>query len=149
MGAALVAMQQRNKLLHRLKVTIVWVVLIILLSVGLLMLNIQPSYILEHFSIILQGAWVTIYVSLASIACATILALVGAIARLSANPVAQGVSGFYVSVIRGTPLLIQIFIIYQGLPQIGQQLTTLGFPAIGKLFILNAIPAGILALSLN
>jgi polar amino acid transport system permease protein len=52
-------------------------------------------------------------------------------------------------VIRGTPLLIQIFIIYLGLPQIGQQFTQMNMPALGRLFTLDAIPAGILALSLN
>jgi len=149
MGTALVALQKRQKTLQGIKIGAVWAALIALLITGLLLLNIEPAYIFGHFYVILQGAWVTIYVSLASIAIASLLALIGSIARLSANPIAQGVSGFYVSVIRGTPLLIQIFIIYQGLPQIGQQISKLGFPALGKLFILEAIPAGILALSLN
>nr|MBP6440893.1 amino acid ABC transporter permease [Caldilineaceae bacterium] len=76
-------------------------------------------------------------------------ALVGALMRLSSSAVAQGLSGFYVSLFRGTPLLIQIYIIYLGLPQIGQQLTNLGYPQIGGLFVLTAIQSGILALSLN
>jgi len=78
-----------------------------------------------------------------------VLALCGSIARLSTNAIAQGVSGFYVSLIRGTPLLIQIYVIYLGLPQIGQRISELGLPKIGNLFILDAVPAGILALSLN
>jgi polar amino acid transport system permease protein len=149
MGVALVAEIRRQRLFHNLKVAAVWMALVILLGGGLLMLRISPSYMADHYKIILQGAGATLGVSLASIACATILALFGSIARLSSNPIAQGISGFYVSVIRGTPLLIQIFIIYLGLPQIGQQLIKLGYPAIGHLFIMNAIPAGILALSLN
>ena len=40
------------------------------------------------------------------------LALFGALGRLSGNPLAEGLAGFYVSVIRGTPLLIQIYLIY-------------------------------------
>jgi len=64
-------------------------------------------------------------------------------------PLHNGIAGFYVSLVRGTPLLIQIYLIYLGLPQIGEQITQLGFPAIGKIFILDAVPAGILALSLN
>jgi len=123
--------------------------LVIILATGLLMMKISPSYIIDHYFIILEGAWTTIYVSLASIAIATLLALLGSIARLSSNSIAQGVSGFYVSLLRGTPLLIQIYVIYLGLPQIGLQLISLGFPSIGRLFILDAIPAGILALSLN
>ena len=149
MGTALAALQRRQKTLQGIKISIVWALLVAGLIAALLLLNIQPSYIFQHFNIILQGAWVTIYVSMLSILIASLLALIGSIARLSSNSLAQGISGFYVSVIRGTPLLIQIFIIYQGLPQIGQQISKLGFPQIGKLFILDAIPAGILALSLN
>jgi polar amino acid transport system permease protein len=149
MGTALAALQRRKKTLQGIKIAIVWALLVAGLIAALLLLNIQPSYIFQHFNIILQGAWVTIYVSMLSILIASVLALIGSIARLSSNSLAQGISGFYVSVIRGTPLLIQIFIIYQGLPQIGQQISKLGFPQIGKLFILDAIPAGILALSLN
>jgi len=149
MGETLVALQRRNRLMQNLKVTIVWVVLVSLLVGAMLMISVDPKYMAEHYNIILQGAGATIGVSLASIAIATILALLGSIARLSSNAIAQGVSGFYVSVIRGTPLLIQIYVIYLGLPQIGKQLITLGYPTVGKLFIMNAIPAGILALSLN
>ncbi|HUI90186.1 MAG TPA: amino acid ABC transporter permease [Anaerolineales bacterium] len=149
MGESLVALQQRKRVIQGLKVTGVWIGLIAVVTAGMLMLHISPSYMLEHYDVILQGAGTTIYVSLVSIAIATILALFGSISRLSSNPIAQGISGFYVSLVRGTPLLIQIYVIYLGLPQIGEQLTGLGFPAIGKLFILDAVPAGILALSLN
>ncbi len=149
MGIELVAQHRRNNFIQGLKIAGVWVALICVVTIGLVFLHIQPSYILLHFDIILQGAGTTILVSLASITIATILALSGSIARLSPNPVAQGISGFYVSLIRGTPLLIQIYFIYLGLPQIGQQISNLGYPSIGKLFILDAIPAGILALSLN
>jgi polar amino acid transport system permease protein len=149
MGEALAALHRRQKIRHSVRVTAVWVGLVALLTAGLLMLRIQPSYMLAHYNIILQGAGTTLAVSMASIMIATILALFGSVARLSSNSIAQGVSGFYVSVLRGTPLLIQIFLIYLGLPQIGNQLTILGFPRLGRLFILDAIPAGILALSLN
>jgi len=149
MGEALATLQKRQRLVHSLQVAAVWIGLVLLLGAALLLLRIEPSYMLAHYDIILQGAGATLGVSLASILIATVLALFGAIARLSKNPVAQGISGFYVSVVRGTPLLIQIFIIYLGLPQVGEQLTRLGFPQVGRLFILDAIPAGIVALSLN
>lgn len=149
MGEALAALHRRQKTIHSIKIAVVWVALVALLTGGLLLVRFEPGYMLAHYNIILQGAGTTIGVSLASIAIATVLALFGSVARLSSNAIAQGVAGFYVSVIRGTPLLIQIFLIYQGLPQVGQQLVNLGFPTIGKLLILDAIPAGILALSLN
>ena len=83
----------------------------------------------------LQGAGITILVSLVSIVCATILAFLGALGRISSNPILYGISTFYVSLIRGTPLLVQIYLIYFALPQLN--------------IIIPAIPAGILALSLN
>ncbi len=149
MGAALVALQRRNKIIQQIKIAAVWIALVAILTGGLLLLRIEPNYILQHYDVILQGAWTTIYVSFISILIATAIALAGSIARLSSNSIAQGLSGFYVSLLRGTPLLIQIYVIYLGLPQIGQQISGLGFPSIGRLLILDAIPAGILALSLN
>jgi polar amino acid transport system permease protein len=149
MGEALAALHKRQRRIHSAQVLSVWLGLVVLLIGGLLLLNIDPRYMRDHYGIILQGAGATLGVSAASIAIATVIALFGAVARLSNNSFAQGISGFYVSVIRGTPLLIQIFLIYLGLPQIGQQLTSHGMSTLGRLFILDAIPAGILALSLN
>lgn len=149
MGQRLLAAERRERWTQTLQVAAVWGGLVALLIAGLLLLRIEPGYILQNYGVILQGAGTTIAVSLASILIATVLALFGAIARLSASPIAQGIAGFYVSVIRGTPLLIQIFLIYLGLPQVGQQLTAFGLPQVGRWFILDAIPAGILALSLN
>jgi polar amino acid transport system permease protein len=74
-------------------------------------------------------------VSALSIALAVVLALFGALGRLSRNPIANGVSSFYISLIRGTPLLVQIYIWYLGLPRLG--------------IVLEGIPAGILALGVN
>jgi polar amino acid transport system permease protein len=152
MGLQLQTVQRRERLLGALRVGAVWAALILILSLALLQLRFEPGYIVRRSDILftlLGGLWTTIYVSLASIAFASVLAIAGALARLSSNPIAQGVSGLYISVVRGTPLLIQIFLIYNGLPQIGLQLRELGFPQLGQAFILDAIPAGILALSLN
>jgi polar amino acid transport system permease protein len=85
--------------------------------------------------IVLQGAGATILVSVVSIVLATVLAILGALGRLSTNPVLNGIASFYVSLIRGTPLLLQIYFAYYALPQIG--------------IVLPALIAGIAALSLN
>lgn len=148
-GLQLVRRARRQRLIETVKVGIVWFVLIALLTGGLLQLRFEPGYILQHFGFVLQGVLTTIGVSMASIAIASVLALFGALGRMSRNPIAQGISGFYISVIRGTPLLIQIYFIYLGLPQIGQQLIRLGHPELGRLFTLSEIQSGILALSLN
>ncbi len=82
----------------------------------------------------LMGTALTLFMCVVSIAASTVLALVAALARLSNNGVALGISTFYISFFRGTPLILQILLIYIGLPQIG--------------IILNPIPAAIIALSL-
>lgn len=149
MGLTLAAHERRQRLVQTVKIVIVWVVLIFLISVILLQLRFDPAYIADHYQFVLRGALTTIGVSIVSILIATVLALLGALGRLSKNAIAQGVSGLYVSIIRGTPLLIQIYLIYLGLPQIGQQFTRAGYPEIGAMFVLSAIQSGILALSLN
>ncbi len=148
MGLELVAAQRKNKLIQTLKITAVWIFLVIIILVALVVLDVNPQYAIDRYGFILQGLGMTVFVSLVSVLIATVLALFGALGRLSKNSIAQGISGFYVSFIRGTPLLIQIYLIYMGLPQLGNQLIKFGLP-VGKLFILSGISSGILALSLN
>lgn len=149
MGRQLAAEEKRIRLIHGIKVGFVWIGLVMIATLILLQLNFDPRYVANHYSFVLQGAWVTIGVSITSILIASVLALFSALGRLSGNPVAQGISGFYISVIRGTPLLIQIYLIYLGLPQVGRQLQIHGFEELGALFTLTALQSGILALSLN
>jgi polar amino acid transport system permease protein len=148
-AAELMAADRRGRLVQRLKVGFVWLVLIAIIGWLLRLLNIDFAYAVANSGFVLEGIYLTLGVSLASITIATFLALIGALGRLSPHAWAQGISGFYVSLFRGTPLLVQIFIVYQGLPQIGVQLTKLGYTELGRMFILTAIQSGILALSLN
>ena len=145
----LVAQKRRRALWHAAEIGIVWAVMFGLMGISLSLLNVDFAYIFANSNFVLLGLGFTIGISLVSILIASTIALVGALMRLSNSAIAQGLSGFYVSLFRGTPLLIQIYIIYLGLPQIGQQLTNLGYPQVGSLFILTAIQSGVLALSLN
>jgi polar amino acid transport system permease protein len=83
----------------------------------------------------LQGAALTLFLCVCSIVVSLALGFVTALARLSKSAVAFGIASFYASFFRGTPLLIQILLIYLGLPQLG--------------IVPGAISAGIIALSLN
>jgi polar amino acid transport system permease protein len=148
-AAELLAADRRSRLVQRVKIGLVWLALFAFLGWLLYLLNVDFAYAIANTPFVLAGIWTTLGVSLVSIAIATVLALIGALGRLSPHALAQGISGFYVSIFRGTPLLVQIFIIYQGLPQIGLQIRELGYPQLGNLFILTAIQSGILALSLN
>ena len=113
----------------------VWVALLVILFSILRRFDLDIAF-MEHFlPFIMAGAGLTVVISAASIVLAIILALLGALGRLSENPIANGVSSFYISLIRGTPLLVQIFIWYLGLPRLG--------------IILQPLAAGILALGVN
>ncbi|TBU98655.1 amino acid ABC transporter permease [Stutzerimonas kirkiae] len=83
----------------------------------------------------LQGAALTLFLCVCSIFASLALGFAAALARLSSSAVAFGIATFYASFFRGTPLLIQILLIYLGLPQLG--------------VVPGAITAGIIALSLN
>ena len=83
----------------------------------------------------LQGAALTLFLCLCSMVVSVLLGFAAALARLSGSAVLVGIASFYTSFFRGTPLLIQILLIYLGLPQVG--------------LVPGAISAGIIALSLN
>jgi cystine transport system permease protein len=69
---------------------------------------------------LLRGALTgTIPLTLASFALGLALALVVALMRLSRVSLVSGIARVYVSVIRGTPLLVQLFVIFYGLPSVG------------------------------
>jgi polar amino acid transport system permease protein len=62
--------------------------------------------------LLLKGLWLTLKVSVIAIILGTILGLFGGIARVSSNPALKWASATYVETIRGSPLLVQIFIWY-------------------------------------
>lgn len=80
---------------------------------------------------ILQGVPLTIEISVVSIVFAVILALLGALGRISRNAPLFAVATLYVSLVRGTPLLVQIFFVYLALPQIIPQASDIPLVALG------------------
>lgn len=79
------------------------------------------------FIYFVQAAWITVELSFLSVCIGLCLGLAGALCKLSPNPWLHYPARVYVSIFRGTPCLIQLFIIYFGGPQIGLQLEP--FPA--------------------
>lgn len=61
----------------------------------------------------------TIPLTLASFSLGLLLALVVALMRISSNMVLSAIARVYISIIRGTPLLVQLFVIFYGLPSLG------------------------------
>ena len=77
----------------------------------------------------------TIPLTVISFAIGLVLALLVALARMSANPVVSSVARMYISLIRGTPLLVQLFIVFFALPEFGIRI--------------DPFPAAVIAFSLN
>ncbi|MDN3442876.1 amino acid ABC transporter permease [Microbacterium sp. APC 3901] len=72
--------------------------------------------------IALAGVTVTVPLALISFALGLVLAVGAALMRISVNPVLAGIARFYISVIRGTPMIVQLFVIFYGLGSIGLKL---------------------------
>lgn len=130
---------------YRVKLTIVWVVIFVVLAALFLSYGFDTDFMLEWAPFILGGTGITLLVSVCSIVLATVLAVIGALGRLSKNPIYSGIATLYVSLIRGTPLILQIFFIYLAFPQFARFAPTY----LQGAFLLPAIPAGVLALGVN
>lgn len=84
---------------------------------------------------LLHGAWLTIAISVSAFALAVAVGLLVVSGRLSAFAPARWIATIYVEVMRNTPVLLQIFIVFYGLPSMGMRF--------------SAVSAGILGLGLN
>jgi len=83
-------------------------------------MEIDWELVVDSFWPLLRGGLTgTIPLALASFALGLALALVLALMRISGNRLLSGLARVYISVIRGTPLLVQLFVIFFGLPSIG------------------------------
>ena len=119
----------------KIQILIVWFELFLLFRAFAYSFDLKLSFIQSRIGLMIsKGLFTTIYISAVSIVIATAIAIVGAIAKLSNNGFAYAIASFYTSLFRGLPLLLQVYLIYKGLPQLG--------------FMVDAIPSGIAALSL-
>ncbi|MCO4027736.1 amino acid ABC transporter permease [Pseudomonas aeruginosa] len=84
---------------------------------------------------LLQGAMYTVLFAAVSMVLGLILGFSVAVVRVTKVPVVSQIAAVYVSAFRGTPPLVQIFVLYYGLPSVGIEFTP--------------VTAGILALTLN
>lgn len=89
----------------------------------------------EAAPVMLTGAGYTLLFALASMVGGLAIGFPVAVMRMSTWRLVRWPASLYVSVMRGTPLLVQIFVIYYGLPTVGIEFTP--------------VTAGVLALSLN
>lgn len=139
----LVEAQQRKQNQFRMGVGATWGVLLLILIflfsgktvLGFETIQLDTEFMQENIVFIGSGLGQTLLISILSISLAIFLALLAALGRLSTFPPIFALSTFYVSLIRGTPLYLQIFFFFLALPQLG--------------IILSGLTAGVLALGLN
>jgi polar amino acid transport system permease protein len=128
--------RRRSSLRFRLIFVATWFVLVGGLSVALLSTGrIHVDFLAEWAPFFLGGVPLTIFVSVVSIGFAVVFAIIGALGRISTIAPIFATATLYVSLVRGTPLIVQIFFVYSALPQFG--------------IVLPALVAGIFALSFN
>ncbi len=108
------------------------------------------DYLVNPF--LLEGAITTLWLTAASLSAGLLLGIGLAVMRLSSNPILSGSAGFYCWIFRGTPLLVQLLIIYTGLPLFGLrfsvvQAALLGLALNEAAYLSETVRAGILAVA--
>lgn len=89
------------------------------------------SVVWQYWPFLFEGAWLTLQLSVLGAALGLVVGLLAALARLSRFRLLSVLAGIYIWFIRGTPLLVQLFIIYYGLPQLGIQITAYAAAVLG------------------
>ena len=84
------------------------------------------SVILDNLPLFASGAWVTVQLTLFSVVIGLVCAVPVALARLSPNPLLSWPAYAFMFYFRGTPLLVQIFLIYYGSGQFVPELRAIG-----------------------
>ncbi len=101
-----------------------------------LMSNRLVNILIESFpKMLLPGLKMTIPLTAISFACALVIAVIAAMIRVAKVPVLQQIVRFYIWVIRGTPLLVQLYVVFYGLPNLG--------------VVLEPFPTAVLVFSIN
>lgn len=94
------------------------------------------SFLHKYSGLYVEGTFTTLFLSLFGVTFGVLLGVLLALMKLSKNKLLKGFSTAYIELVRGTPLLVQLYIIYYGLPWV----TKVDF---------NDITLGIIAVSLN
>nr|WP_294867143.1 amino acid ABC transporter permease [uncultured Pseudogulbenkiania sp.] len=89
----------------------------------------------QALPVLIKGTGYTVFFALSTMVLGLLLGFVVALVRIARVPLLAPLLALYVSVMRGTPLLVQIFVIYYGLPSVGIEF--------------EPVTAGVLSLTLN
>ena len=111
------------------------------------------EYIINALPLLLSGAVITLLITVIGILIGSIIGLFMSLAKLSANKLISFFATAYIDFFRGTPLLVQIMIIYFGIPNLlmlmhEQWVDYVGVP-IAEKFTMDVWVAAIISISLN
>ncbi len=98
-------------------------------------------FISSHVGDFLSGAFVTLRFGLYGVACSLVLGLLCCLARYFRLPVLRRLAGGYIELARNTPLLVQLFFLYAGLPRVGIRFSAEACAVIGLTFLGGAYMA--------
>ncbi|PTJ57848.1 amino acid ABC transporter permease [Staphylococcus saprophyticus] len=100
----------------------------------------------QAFAPMLEGlVKFSIPITLVTFLLGLVIALLTALMRISTSRILRGIARFYISIIRGTPMIVQLFIIFYGIPELGRLLTNNS----ENQWTLAPVIAAIIGLSLN
>ena len=113
-------------------------------------MNLDFSVVLTKIPILLEGCVVTLQISFFALLLGMLFGIAGALCRISSNRALNSIAFMYVWVIRGTPVMVQLFILYFGLPQLGIKLPSMVAGVLGLAintgaYVTEIIRAGIQA----
>lgn len=72
----------------------------------------------KYYPVYLQGLWGTLWISAITVLLGTVLGVLIAVLRMSRSKVLNGIAGAYIEVLRGTPILLQLYFFWIGLPKL-------------------------------
>ena len=101
----------------------------------------DTAFLYEHVPDYLAGAGITLRFGLYGVACSLVLGFLCCLARYFRVPVLGLLAGGYIELARNTPLLVQLFFLYAGLPRVGVRLSAEACAVIGLTFLGGAYMA--------
>ena len=72
----------------------------------------------KYYFVYLQGLWGTLWISAVTVLLGTVLGVLIAVLRMSRSKLLNGIAGAYIEVLRGTPILLQLYFFWIGLPKL-------------------------------
>ncbi|MCY6485271.1 amino acid ABC transporter permease [Clostridium aestuarii] len=107
------------------------------------------DFLSTYFNFFLKGAGITVLISFFTVILGVVFGILLALMKLSKNKILKGLATAYIELIRGTPLLVQVYIIFYGLPTVllnyGMELPNISILGIDFIAFVSVI----LSLSIN